>query len=51
MINVDDGCRDCISDDLNFKINLDKLRYKGLVKECFRKLNNYYLKSNRINLS
>lgn len=51
VINVDDGCRDCISDNWYFKINLDNLRYKDLVKECFRKLNNYYLKSNRINLS
>lgn len=24
VINIDDNCRDCVFNDLNFKINLDK---------------------------
>jgi hypothetical protein len=41
VINVDNSCRDCVSDDLDCQINLDKKRYKDLVMDCFgRRKNN-----------
>ena len=44
MINVDYSCKDCEHIGSNFKINVDRFRYKELVRECFGKINSYYLK-------
>ena len=44
VINVDDDCKECGHIGSNFKINVDRCRYKDLVRECFGKINNYYLK-------
>lgn len=27
----------------DFKINVDRCRYRELVRECFKKINNYFL--------
>ena len=51
VINVDDSCSDCISDDLNFKINLDKKRYKDLVMNCFGRIKNNFLRDRSKELS
>lgn len=44
VINVDDSCKDCGYNDLNFKVNVGRCRYKDLVREYFGKINNYFLK-------
>ena len=44
VININDSCRDCISDNWNFKINLDKKRYKDLVMDCFGRIKNNFLR-------
>ncbi|WP_313233213.1 hypothetical protein [Tissierella praeacuta] len=44
VINVDDNCKDCGYNDCNFKINVDKKRYKDLVMECFGKVKNNSLR-------
>lgn len=38
VINVDDSCRNCGYNDCNFKVNVDKKRYKDLVMECFGRI-------------
>lgn len=35
VINVDDNCKNCGYNDLNFEVNVDKKRYKDLVMDCF----------------
>ena len=40
VINVDDSCRNCGYNDCNFKVNVDKKRYKDLVRECFGRIKN-----------
>lgn len=56
--NCQGGVKDCNCNDMNvnkdwdkcgyigsdFKINVDRCRYKDLVRECFGKINNYFLK-------
>ena len=42
VINIDDSCRDCISYNWNFKINLDKKRYNDLVIDCFDRIKNNF---------
>lgn len=51
VINIDDSCRDCISDDWNFKINLNKKRYKDLVMDCFGRIKNHSLRDRLKELS
>jgi len=51
VINIDNGCRDCISDDWGFKINLDKKRYKDLVMDCFGRIKNNFLRDRLKELS
>lgn len=51
VINVDDGCSDCISDDLNFKVNVNKKRYKDLVIDCFGRIKNKTLRDRLRNLA
>ena len=50
VINVDDSCRDCISNDLNFKVNVQKERYKDLVMDCFGRIKNKTLRDRLRNL-
>src|SRR5699024_2951007 len=42
--NCQGGEKDCEYISSNLKINVDSFRYKGLVRECFGKVNNYPLK-------
>ena len=51
VINVDDGCRDCISNNWDFKINVDKKRYKDLVVDCFGRIKNRSLRDRLKGLS
>lgn len=51
VINVDDRCNSCGYNDSNFKINVDKKRYKDLVIECFGKINNKLLRERLKDLS
>ena len=44
VINVNKRWDKCGHIGSNFKINVDRCRYKDLVRECFGKINNYYLK-------
>lgn len=37
VINVDDSCKNCGYNNLNFKVNIDKKIYKGLILKCFGK--------------
>lgn len=38
VINIDDSCNICLYNNSNFKVNVDKKRYKDLVMECFVKI-------------
>jgi hypothetical protein len=40
VINGDNSCRNCGYNDWNFKINVDKKRYKDLVMDCFGRIKN-----------
>ena len=40
VINGDNNCRNCGYNDWNFKINVDKKRYKDLVMDCFGRIKN-----------
>lgn len=51
VINVDNSCRDCVSDDLDCQINLDKKRYKDLVMDCFGRIKNNSLRDRLKELS
>ena len=43
-INTNKSWNKCEYISSNLKINVDSFRYKGLVRECFGKVNNYPLK-------
>ena len=63
--NCQGGVKDCNCNDISvnkdwnkcgyigsdLKINVDSFKYKDLVKECFGKINNYYLKDRLKNLT
>ena len=51
VINVDDSCRNCGYNDWNFKVNVDKKRYKDLVMECFGRIKNNSLRNRLKELS
>ena len=51
VINVDDNCKNCGYDDWNFKVNLDKKRYKDLVMDCFGIIRNKTLRDRLRNLA
>lgn len=51
VINVDDSCNICGCIDSNFKVNVDKYGYKGLVMECFGKIKNNSLRERLKELS
>lgn len=51
VINVDDSCKNCGYNDLNFKVNVDKKRYKDLVMDCFGKIKNNSLRERLKELS
>lgn len=51
VINVDDSCRNCGYNDCNFKVNVDKKRYKDLVMECFGRIKNNHLRERLKELS
>ncbi|HLR35786.1 MAG TPA: hypothetical protein VK071_10740 [Tissierellales bacterium] len=51
VINVDDSCKNCGYNDLNFKVNVDKKRYKDLVMDCFGKIKNKFLRDRLKELS
>lgn len=51
VINVDDNCKNCGYDDWNFKINVDKKRYKDLVMDCFGRIKNKSLRDRSKGLS
>ena len=44
LINVSNRCNDCEDIHSSFLSNVDKVSYKGLINECFRKIRNYSLK-------
>lgn len=51
VINVDGSCRDCISNNWDFKANVDKKRYKDLVMDCFGRIKNSFLRDRLKELS
>lgn len=51
MINVDDNCKNCGYDDWNFKVNVDKKRYKDIVMDCFGRIKNHSLRDRLKELS
>ena len=51
VINVDNNCRVCASDDLNFKVNVNKKIYKDLVMDCFGRIKNKTLRDRLKELS
>lgn len=51
VINIDDSCGDCVSDDWNFKVNVDKKNCKDLVMDCFSRIKNKVLKDRLGNLA
>lgn len=51
VINVDDSFKDCGQIGSNFKINVDKKRYKDLVMDCFGRIKNNFLKERLKSLS
>ena len=50
-VDVDDSCVNCQYISSNFKVNVDKKRYKDLVMECFGKINNKFLRERLKELS
>lgn len=44
VINVSNRCNDCGYIHYSFLSDVDKVRYKGLINECFRKIRNYSFK-------
>ena len=44
VINVSNRCNDCGDIHSSFLSNMDKVSYKGLINECFRKIRNYSFK-------
>ena len=50
-VDVDDNCVNCEYISLNFKVNVDRKRYKDLVMECFGKINNIFLRERLKELS
>ncbi len=44
VINVSNRCNDCGDIHSSFLSNMDKISYKGLINECFRKIRNYSFK-------
>ena len=44
LINVSNRCNDCGYIHSSFLSNMDKVSYKGLINECFRKIRNYSFK-------
>lgn len=44
VININNGWNKCGYIGSDLKTNVDKFSYKDLVRECFGKINNYYLK-------
>ncbi|MBU5426976.1 hypothetical protein KQI41_11185 [Tissierella pigra] len=44
VINVSNRCNDCGCIHSSFLSNVDKISYKGLINECFRKIRNYSFK-------
>ena len=44
LINVSNRCNDCGYIHSSFLSDVDKVRYKGLINECFRKIRNYSFK-------
>ncbi len=51
VINVDDSYKNCGHNHLNFKVNVDKKRYKDLVIDCFGKIKNNSLRERLKELS
>ena len=51
VINVNNRWNKCGYIGSDFKINVDRYRYKDLVRECFGKINNYFLKERLENLT
>jgi len=51
VINVDDNCKNCGYDDWNFKVNVDKKRYKDIVMDCFGRIKNHSLRDRLKELS
>ena len=50
VINVDDSCKNCGYNDLKFKVNVDKKRYKDLIMDCFGKIKSNFIKERLKNL-
>ena len=44
LINVSNRCNDCKNIHSSFLSDVDKVRYKGLINESFRKIRNYSFK-------
>ena len=51
LINVGNRCNDCGYIHSSFLSNMDKVRYEGLINECFRKIRNYPFKDRLKHLS
>lgn len=51
VINASEGLDKCGYIDSDFKVNVDKYRYKDLVMECFGKINNNSLRERLKELS
>ena len=51
VINVNNRWDKCGYIGSDFKINVDRCRYKDLVRECFGKINNYFLEERLKNLT
>ena len=51
LINVSNRCNDCGYIHSSFLSNMDKVSYKGLINECFRKIRNYSFKDRLKHLS
>jgi hypothetical protein len=51
VINVDDSCKNCGYNDLKFKVNVDKKRYKDLIMDCFGKIKSNSLRERLKELS
>ncbi|WP_313758771.1 hypothetical protein [Tissierella sp.] len=43
LININNGWNECGYIGSDLKINVDRCRYKDIVRECFGKINNYYV--------
>ena len=51
VINADDSCKNCGYNDLKFKVNVDKKRYKDLIMDCFGKIKSNSLRERLKELS